>query len=375
LTLRGNAVVIADLISFLEEWIPPGSAMSRDNPGLQVGDPREELRGVLVALDVTPAVVEEAVSAGVNLILSHHPLIFTPLSRLDQTTPLGGMIAKLVRHHVAVYSAHTNLDASGQGVSMALARALEVDKPRFLAPPESRWLKKLAVFVPPDHAAAVREAMARAGAGVIGEYTHCSFNLEGTGTFQGGENASPAVGVKGNLEQVLEVRIEMILPAWKAGAVVRAMQAAHPYEEVAFDLYPLENSDVSYGFGAIGDLPMPVSLEDLVQRVKERLGCPAVGVMEGPSRNIARLAVCGGSGGELVEAAWKQGADAYLTGEMKYHTLLDYKDRITVLLAGHYPSEAVIVPEWAQRLRQWLDGRPVPVIETRVMTNPLTYQI
>lgn len=363
---------IGQIIEFLESWVPPGSALAKDNPGLQVGDPDASLTNVLVTLDVTDAVIDEAIESAANLILSHHPLIFKPLLRLNAQDILGRQIVRLLQHGISVYSAHTNLDASRDGVSMVLAKLLGVEKPRFLVPPYERWMKKIAVFVPPERADA-RDAMAQAGAGVIGKYSHCSFSIPGSGTFLGGKASSPTVGVKGKLEAVSEIRLEMILPGWNLDAVVHAMKAVHPYEEVAYDVYPLDNLDVNFGFGAIGELPIPIDPDAFIERVRHKLNVEAVGVVQGPAKTISRLAVCGGSGGDLAEAAWKQKADAYVTGEAKYHTFLDCRDRLTVIVAGHYATERVIVPVWAERLKRWLGSEPIAVLESKVNTNPLTY--
>ncbi len=371
--LERKTMRIREVINFMESWAPPGAALAKDHPGLQVGDPAAEVKNILVCLEVTDRIIEEAVENEVNLILSHHPLIFQPLMSIDSATWLGRKIARLLQAGITVYSAHTNLDAARDGVSIALAKRLGVEHPKFLAPADGRWLKKIAVFVPSDHLDAVREAMADAGAGVIGEYSQCSFNIEGTGTFFGGLGASPAVGEKGNLERVKEVRLEMILPAWRSLEVVAAMKSAHPYEEAAYDLYTLENQDVNFGFGAIGSLPQPISLKEFLRLIQMQLGIKAVGVVEGPSEKIQRVAVCGGSGGELAEAALKQGADAFVTGEMKYHSLLEYEDRMTLIIAGHYSTEAVILPIWVDRLQRWLGDAPITVIETKLITNPVKY--
>lgn len=364
---------IAELIGIIEDWTPPGSALEKDNPGLQVGDANTPLKNVLLSLDVTEAVLDEAIQKEANFILSHHPLIFEPLRRVDEATSTGKLIAKALRHGLSIYSAHTNLDASREGVSMELARLLGIQQPRFLIEPYGRWLKKLTVFVPPEHVDAVRGAMAEAGAGRIGEYSHCSFNIPGSGTFLGSDAAAPTVGQKGRLESVSEIRLEMIVPQWRLNEVIRAMTAAHPYEEVAYDVYPLDNKDMNYGFGAVGELDEPLILKALARRVCERLGVDAVGVAEGPEQPIRRLAVCGGSGGELAEAAWKSGAQAYITGELKYHALLEYRDRVSLIVAGHYATEQVMLPRWAQRLRERLRGEPIQVMETERHTNPLKY--
>jgi hypothetical protein len=254
-----------------------------------------------------------------------------------------------------------------------LARILGIERPRFLSPPDRPWLKKLAVFVPESHLEEVRNALAQAGAGIIGDYTHCSFQVAGTGTFSGGEHSTPKVGSKGRLEQVPEVRLEMIHPAWKTEAVVRAMIAAHPYEEVAYDIYPLENEDVNFGYGAIGDLTRPLACADLLRLVKEKLGVPALEFVPGATDLVTTLAVCGGSAGDMAEAAWKQGAQAYVTGEMKYHALLEFDRRMAVILVGHYTSEIVILPVWIQRLQAKLKDGTVQVVQTKQITNPVQY--
>ncbi len=370
-----EALRVADVINFIEEWAPPGVALPDDNPGLQVGRPGAEVTNILVTLEVTDRIIEEAIENQVNLILTHHPLIFRPLERLHTGSWVGRKLEALIKHDIALYAAHTNLDGAPEGVSFALIRKLGVSQPRFLKKPDQKWLQKIVVFTPAADVDKVRRAMGESGAGVIGDYRFCSYNLEGKGTFLGGEKAHPAVGEKGRLETVDEVRLEMILPVWKRDQVIEAMIAAHPYEEVAYDLYPLDNVAVDFGFGAIGELPRPLPLADFFREVKERLGVKSFTVMEGPAQTVSRLAVCGGSGGALVEDAWKQGAQVFITGEIKYHTFLEYEGKLTVIAAGHYATEQGIVSVWADRLRRWLGERPVSVIETKMLTNPVKQYI
>ncbi len=366
---------VKDVIGYIECWSPPEAAMKSDSTGLQLGDPGIRVTNILVALEVTDRIIDEAIENQVNLILSHHPLIYNPLERLDTTSWLGRKIARLIKHDIAVYSAHTNLDAANPGVSIELARILGVQEPRFLTTPENRWMKKIAVFVPASHLDAVRDSMTAAGAGNIGDYSNCSFNIAGTGTFLGGEAASPSVGKKGNLETVDEIRLEMILPEWKVKAVVNAMRAAHPYEETACDIYNLDNYDVNFGFGAIGEFPEPIPLHDFIETVKEKLGVKALSVMEGPATQVSRLAVCGGSGGELAGEAWRQGAEVFIAGEIKYHSFLEFEDRMTVIAAGHYATERVILPVWTQKIQDWIGDSKISVIETKLLTNPVKYII
>ncbi|MCX6639722.1 MAG: Nif3-like dinuclear metal center hexameric protein [bacterium] len=366
---------IKHLIEFLESWAPPGAALSVDNPGLQIGDPCAPLTNILISLEITDRVIEEAIENQVNLILTHHPFLYKPLKSIDLNSDIGRKIVKLIKNNIAVYSAHTNLDAAPDGVSITLAKLLGVENPTFLTPPESKWQRKIVVFVPASHLEAVRTAMASACAGIIGDYTHCSFGSPGIGTFWGNENTSPVVGSKGVLEQVEEIKLEMLFPAWKLPGVLAAMKAAHPYEEVAYDVYSLDNFDVNFGFGAIGNLPEPIPLPDLYAQIRERLGIKALGIVEGPAETVTRLAVCSGSGGSLATEALKQGAEVFITGEMKYSNLLEYEDRLTIIVAGHYATERVILPVWTEKIQNWLKKEPVSVIETKVLTNPLKYLI
>lgn len=370
-----SSLSVADVIGFISRWAPLDTALPDDNPGLQVGRRDAPVTNILVTLEVTDRIIEEAVENQVSLILTHHPLIFQPLKRLDVDTWLGRKLEALIKNDIAVYAAHTNLDGARDGVSFALIKRLGVPDPQFLKPSKERWLKKIAVFVPAPDVDNVRRAMAEAGAGIIGDYTFCSYNIEGKGTFWGGKGTHPALGSKGRLETVDEVRLEMILPSRRQHDVIQAMRGAHPYEEPAYDLYPLDNVDVSTGFGAIGDLPEPVLLTDLFDTIKNQLGVKALAVMEGPAHTVSRLAVCGGSGEALVEDACRQGAQAFVTGEMKYHTFLEYEGKTTVIVAGHYATEQVIVPVWSARLREWLGDRPVSVIETKILTNPIKHII
>jgi dinuclear metal center YbgI/SA1388 family protein len=373
--LSRSILKIRDVIEFVDSWTPPGAALQDDNPGLQVGSSNSKLKNILVTLDVTDRIIEEAIENQANLILSHHPLLNKPLKCVDVNSWAGRKVAKLIKHDITVYSAHTNLDGCRDGVSIELARVLGVKNAEFLKAPDQHWLKKIAVFVPETHIDAVREAMSEAGAGVVGDYTHCSFNISGTGTFLGGDSTSPAVGEKGALEMVDEIRLEMLAPDWSISSVISALRASHPYEEAAYDIYNLDNEDVNFGFGAIGNLDKPVPLHELVESIKQNLGLKALCVMEGPAQKVTRLAVCGGSGGALVEDACRQNADVFITGEMKYHAYLEYEDRLTVIVVGHYASERVILPVWTEKLRNWLGDNAVTVIETKMITNPVKYLI
>ncbi len=365
---------IRDIGGMIESWAPPGIAWEKDNVGLLVGSPGTKVRKVLVSLDTTPAVVNEAIALGAGLIVSHHPLIFRPLLRIDPESRTGGMLGLLLRHRIGLYAAHTNFDFTNGGVSHALAERLGLREVTPLSPLAGRR-KKIVVFVPPSHAGGVMQAMAAAGAGVIGNYESCSFTTEGTGSFLPGPGSKPRIGTVGRFERVNEIRLEMECPGWKAPAVVRAMKSAHPYDEVAFDLYALENEDRDFGMGSIGTLHRPVPLRTFLRTVTARLGAKGVRYSGPPARAIKRVAVCGGSGVDLLPGALTAGADAFVTADVRYHAFQEFEREIVLVDAGHYETEHPAVGVLARFLR----SRPrimkegVAVIESKKSINPVNY--
>lgn len=335
---------IRDVAAVLEAWAPRGSAQSYDNVGLQVGDAGRRVSRGLIALDLTPEVIEEATQRGADLIITHHPIIFKPLTRVVETDSFEALPFRLIRANIAHYAIHTNVDAAPGGVSFALAEKLGLSNIRFL----DRFagvLRKVVVFVPHDHADRLRRAMADAGAGWIGEYEACAFGSEGTGYFQPGKNANPYLGeAGGGTERVNEVRLEMEVPEWSLRDVISAMIEAHPYEEVAYDVYVVGQQHSRSGFGAVGELELPVSLREFLENLCVALDCRAprfVGDLDGM---IERVAVCGGSGSSLINAARRTGADAYVTADITYHKFFDVLDgrgepRMALIDAGHYETE------------------------------------
>jgi dinuclear metal center YbgI/SA1388 family protein len=369
LTVRGIQEV-------MEAWAPPDIAWERDNVGLQAGDPASRVRGILVALDVTEAVVAEAVRRGANLIVSHHPLLFTPLRSVTTGTARERCLAALLRHRVALFSAHTNLDFTRGGTSFALARALGVEAQGFLRTPY-RLQTKIVTYIPPSHADAVAAAMADAGAGIIGRYDRCSFRGEGDGTFRGGKGSHPAIGRKGVEEQVREVRLEMVAPRRSVESVVRAMMGAHPYEEVAYDVYPLENISREYGMGTIGTLRRSVPLTRFLSDVRRALKTPGLRWCGDPRRAVRRVALCGGSGSELLGDAVAAGADVFVTADVRYHTYHEAAERIALVDAGHFETEFPVVAAIVERLRREFTGRGerVAVRAASQSTNPVRWSM
>lgn len=349
---------VAEIVQVMEELAPRQLAAEWDNVGLQVGHPESEVRRILVALDASEAAITRAEEAGCRLLIVHHPLIFKPQAHWREDSPLGRKFARLVRAGLAVYVAHTNLDVAAGGVNDALAERLGLVETRVLAPAGEEGYYKLVVFVPEGYEDRVRDALAGAGAGWIGKYSHCTFQTLGTGTFKPLEGANPFLGQVGTLEYAREYRLETILPRGLAADVVRAMLQAHPYEEVAYDLYPLANPGRSYGLGRVGRLPLPVPLTDFAQRVSQVLSAPVVRWLGDPSRRIERVAVLGGSGQDFIDQALSAGADVLVTGDVNYHRAQEaWEKGLAVIDAGHWATEAPVVPVLAARLRQRLAER------------------
>lgn len=367
-------MTVADIEEIMETWAPRWTAWERDNVGLQVGDPRARVRRILVCLDVTPEVIEEARRTRTDLIISHHPLLFHPLTSLTPSTAAGAAALELARHGIALYSAHTNLDVARDGVSMTLARTLGLVNVRFLAPLKD-IMAKIVVFVPPHAVSAVMDAMARAGAGIIGEYSHCSFQSAGRGTFLGSASSRPAVGTAGVLETAEEVRLEMVCPRPHAAEVIKALKAVHPYEEVAYDLLPLDNESTEFGMGAVGELDPPQPLRRWLGSVRSALRADALRVSGGNPARVRMVAVCGGSGSDLLPAVIAAGADAFVTADVRYHTFHDAIGRTVLIDAGHWETEHPVLEVVAAKLKRACAGRTarVTVTVTRRKTSPIQF--
>jgi dinuclear metal center YbgI/SA1388 family protein len=363
---------VREIAALIEQMAPPEIAWERDNVGLQVGRGDDPVRGVLVSLEVTDAVISEARRRRASLIVSHHPLVFRPLRAVATDTPEGRRIAGLLRYGIALYAAHTNLDFAAGGTSFALAELLGIRGARFLRTPY-RMQKKIVTFVPGADVERVAAAMAGAGAGVIGNYDSCSFRIGGEGTFRGNAAANPAVGRRGTLERVREVRLEMVVPGPGVTGVVAALCAAHPYEEVAYDVYPVDTPSLQYGMGVVGELERPVQLRVFLQRVRRSLGIPHLRYTGDQGTTVRRVAVCGGSGADLLPAAIAAGADAFVTADVKYHAFHDSSRAIALIDAGHYETEVPVVHSLARRLAARLRGKGIPVSSTRVTTNPVRW--
>jgi len=364
------AITVAEFVQWIEEVIPPAFQEEYDNSGLQAGNPASAVESVLLTVDVTEDIVEEAVKNHCNLIVSHHPLIFSPLKHLAYASDVERTVAKALKNDIAIYSAHTSFDNVAGGVSHILAEKLGLEKIRVLVPLEGR-LSKLVTFVPEAHAAKVRDALFAAGAGRTGRYDRCSFNAGGLGTYRAGEGANPWAGTVGKDHTEPEVRVEVVMPTYLAEACVRALLQSHPYEEVAYDIIALENRHHGAGAGAIGTLPVPMTGRGMLERLRQLTGIPAIRYSGDHARTLNTVAVCGGSGAPFISAAARAGADAYFTGDIKYHAFAEAPHNMLVADIGHYESEKFSLEILHKLIHEKFPNFALRFSGTK--TNPINY--
>lgn len=362
------------IINYIEKLAPKSLAEEWDNVGLQIGDPTADIDKVLITLDITEEVVKEAINSGTQMIVSHHPLFFKPLKNLRFDNAFGKLVRSLVKNDINVFAAHTNLDSAMDGVNQVLARKINLSEVQVLHPDKVTDLVKLVVFVPVGHQDKVREAIAKEGAGFIGNYSDCTFQTEGIGTFKGMEGTNPHIGTPGKLEKVEEVRIETILPATLQNRIIKAMLKAHPYEEAAFDLYPVLNKGIALGIGRIGVLPEELPLSSVVELVKKQLDIANTRVVGDLAAKIRKVAVCGGSGGSFIQKAHFLGADLLVTGDIKHHEALDAKALgLNIIDAGHHATEAIVLNTVADYLKSMLKSDDTMVCVSAVKTEPFIF--
>jgi dinuclear metal center YbgI/SA1388 family protein len=361
---------VAEVMQFLEQVAPPGLAADWDNVGLLLGERTAEVRRVLTCLTVTPEVAAEAVEAGAQMIVTHHPVLFRAVKRLTADNPEGRMLLALIRGGVAVYSPHTAFDDAAGGINDGIARRLGLAEVTPLRRTDGLRQCKVVVFVPDTDLVGVSDALFAAGAGRIGQYSECSFRLAGTGTFFGSEATNPTVGEKGRREDVSEWRLEAVCPESRVDAVIAAMRRAHSYEEPAYDVYPLRPASFATGAGRLGRLPAPTPLSELARAVRRALGAQFVQVVGAPARPVERIAIVCGAGGEFLSDALASRAHVLLTGELRFHDYLAAQAReLALVLPGHYATERFGVEELATRLQQqWPD---VSVWASRSETDPV----
>ena len=342
-------LTVADCLRLLDEWYPPSWAEEWDSSGLQVGDPSWPVERVMVALDPTSEVIADAAGAGCGLLVTHHPLLFRSLERVDLTDPVARAVATALSGQVAVVACHTNADVASPGVSDTLAAVLDVPVSRVLQETDAGSRAKLVTFVPSQDTPKVLESLARAGAGNIGEYSHCSFRVRGTGTFLPSDRANPAMGDRGALNEVEEDRLEMVVPHERLDVVIGALMESHPYEEVAYDVVPLHGGEM-LGLGRIGTVEDGITVAALSQRCRDRLG-GTPRLVGDPDRVVRRVALCGGSGASLIPDAIRAGAEVFVTGDVKHHDALEASAAgLAVIDAGHHATEWPFVDALRDRL-------------------------
>ncbi|NLV24588.1 MAG: Nif3-like dinuclear metal center hexameric protein [Deltaproteobacteria bacterium] len=367
--------LVQDLAGLLNKLYPSRLAEEWDNVGLQIGDPTAAVKKVLVALDPTETSVETAAKNDCQLLITHHPLIFHPLKRILTGDEPGKTIYAAITKGIAVLCAHTNVDRAAAGMNRWLAERLALSQLCVLEE-TAGGLLKLAVYVPAEYEEAVAEALFDAGAGHIGAYDRCSFRSHGEGTFRPGAGTSPFRGQQGKDERGAEVRLETILPRELSQKAIRRMLRAHPYEEVAYDLYPLENIRNDVGLGCIGRLPEPLTLEGFALKIKELLGIGSLRVVGPGELRIEKVAVCGGSGISLLGEARRKGADVLVTGDIKYHEARSAEEKgIALIDAGHFHTEKIFIHHLVHRLRQEAaeEGWPIALVEMKGEKDPFRF--
>lgn len=361
---------LKDLLTALDEAAPFSLQEEYDNSGIQIGHPEKEVGKALVCLDVSPLVVEEAIKESCDVIISHHPVIFKGIKRITGIQSTDKVIILAIQHDISIVSVHTNLDAVYSGVNRMLATEIGLKNLQMLEP-KAGLLKKLVTYCPVEQAASVRMALFEAGSGHIGDYDCCSFNVEGHGTFRAGDQANPFVGNRHELHTEKELRIETIFPAYLEKQLIQALVASHPYEEVAYDIYRLDNFYEMAGSGMVGTFDNPLSEHEFLIALKRCLHIPCLRHSTLKGRSIRKVAVCGGSGGFLTNKALASGADAFVTAELKYNQFMDAADQLLLVDAGHYETEQFTKELLVGIIQKKLIN--FAVLISQVNTNPVQY--
>jgi dinuclear metal center YbgI/SA1388 family protein len=362
-----------EIFKYIQSWAPEEIAWNKDNVGLQVGSAERKVKNILLALDLNMKVITEAVKKDCNIIITHHPLLFNPLKKIDiDRDNASQLVEKLIKHDITLFSAHTNLDFTKDGVSFELAKTLKLKNIRFLSNIKSTQYK-LIVFVPESHIEKVASAIFENDGGIIGEYSNCSFRTKGKGSFKGSEKTSPSAGKKLNYEKVDEIKLEVLIDSWKLNKILSAIRNVHPYEEIAYDVYPLNNENTNYGIGAIGELDNPLSQKEFLNHVSQSLKINNFKYTTGKMNKIKMVAVCGGSGSDVIPAAIKKGADALITADIKYHTFFDNEGKLLLIDAGHYETEIFSLNEINKRLTELIKKKKNKIFKYNGSTNPVIF--
>ena len=363
-------MLVNDVAKIIEKFAPLQLQESYDNSGLCIGNPEQTVTGILLTIDITEPVINEAIQKNCNLIISHHPLIFSGIKKITGKNYIERCTIKAIQNNIAIYSAHTNMDAVSEGVSKKMCDKLGLINCKILLPLNGE-LRKLVTFVPTDSSEKVREAIFAVGAGHIGNYDSCSFNVEGKGSFRGNESSNPFVGEKEKLHFENETRIETVFPKFIEKEIIKALILAHPYEEVAYDIYPIENSYPLAGMGMIGELPSEMAELEFLQKVKNTFNAKYIRHTSIRNQNIRKIAVCGGSGSSLLPNAIHCRADVFISADFKYHQFFDSENKITIADIGHYESEQFTKEIFYDLLTKNFNNFAVHF--SSINTNPINY--
>jgi dinuclear metal center YbgI/SA1388 family protein len=361
---------LIDICSYLDSAVPISFQESYDNCGLQVGNPENEINSAMISLEVTENVIDEAISMNCDIIITHHPLIFNPLKKLTGKTYIERVLIKAIKHDIAIYSSHTNLDIIKEGVSRKMAEKLNLQNITVLSPLKKHLLK-LVTYIPEDHFEKVREAIFEAGAGRIGNYDKCSFGQTGIGTFRGGESANPFAGKKGKFHLEKEIRFETIIVSHLKDQVISALLDSHPYEEVAYDIYSLENEYNEAGLGCLGELSEATEEKEFLKYLSVIFKAEGVRYSKPTEKKIKKVALCSGAGISLLNDAIKAGADIFITSDIKYHDFFNATNKLLLVDIGHYESEKYSIEILYDLIVKKFPTFAVRFSETN--TNPINY--
>jgi dinuclear metal center YbgI/SA1388 family protein len=366
-------MLLKDITDYLESWAPLSLQESYDNCGLLVGAKDQEIHRALISLDITEEVIEEAIKTECNLIIAHHPVIFSGLKKLNGSSMTERVVIAAIKNNIALYAIHTNLDNTLDGVNLKICERIGIRDPKIIDAKKG-LLKKLVTFCPEDGKGTpekVRQALWEAGAGQIGNYDACSFNMEGIGTFRANSEADPYIGKEGELTRQPEVRVEVIYPAYLQNAIISRLLAVHPYEEVAYDIYALDNHFQSTGAGMVGEMDHDMEEIEFLKHLKTAMQAGCVRYSPVTGKKIKKVAVCGGSGSFLLKQAIAAGADVLVTADFKYHQFFDAEGQILIADIGHYESEQFTIGLIFDKMSEKFPT--FALLKTRVITNPVNY--
>ena len=366
---------VKSIISFLDDLAPPSTALPGDPVGLQLGSPEAHVKKIIVALDPDQGAVDEASAVGADMLVTHHPLFYRKLSSINESTTYGALIAAAIRKGLTIYSLHTNFDVAPKGVTYQLAKTLNlpVEGAEVLEVTAGQQLLKMVVFIPAGHEDKIRNALSEVGAGHIGSYSHCTFQVAGMGTFMPGEGTKPYIGSSGQLEKVDEIRLETILPTAFRAAALEALSKVHPYEEAAYDFYPLDLDGKEIGLGLVINLEKPVTLDYLLALCRNKLGADSLRYFNSGSISFKRIALCGGSGGSIISHAARKEADVLISGDFSYHDLKEAESLgIALIDAGHHLTEqpgVIYLCKYLEECLKTIDSRVEVCLQARMQSG------